>query len=75
MSKNLFELTAERKNLDKCPFCCELYSMLDFCTDGICVKSLLTVCLLGNFAIFIVVCRFFSKYNLKKNLSGIPSEC
>ena len=36
----------------------------------------LTLCMLGNFACFFVVCDFFLKSNISiKNLSEIPSEC
>ena len=39
-------------------------------------KPILTLCMLGNFACFFVVCGFFFKINFfKKNLTGIPSEC
>ena len=34
-------------------------------------KAILTLCMLGNFACFFVVCGFF----LKINFLGIPSQC
>ena len=40
--------------------------------------SLLTLCMLGNFACFFVICGlfyFFFKLIFKTNLSGIPSVC
>ena len=37
--------------------------------------TFLTLCLLGNFACFFVVCQYFQNHIFRKILSGIPSEC
>ena len=39
------------------------------------VIDALTLCMLGNFACFFVVCGLFFKLTFQKNLSGIQSEC
>ena len=40
------------------------------------IGHILTLCMLGNFACFFVVCGYFFKLTfLQKYLSGIPSEC